>query len=426
MRALDWARILVGPVEHWPQSLKTAVRIVLGSRYPMFVWWGRELTKFYNDAYIPVLGKRHPQALAQPASLVWAEIWCILGPQAETLLNEGRVSWDKELLLIMERNGYSEETYFTYSYSPVVDAHGGAGGVFCACREDTGRVLGRRRLRTLRELAASTAQAKNAEEACQLAARSMGENPHDMPFALLCLLDAGGAWARLVGTAGLDAGAPSAPQRIDIMQENNAGWPLHRVMTSGKTALVKDLPDRFGVLPGGPWPDPSQRAMVLPLAQAGQERLAGFLIAGLSPRLAFDDDYRGFLGLLTGQVVTAISNARAYEAECQRAEALAELDQAKTVFFSNVSHEFRTPLTLLLGPVENMLGEAESTLAPRDREQLVVVHRAALRLQKLVNTLLISRASKPAASRLATSRPTWPHTQRSWPESFARQSRRRV
>jgi hypothetical protein len=80
MRALDWARIPVGPVEHWPQSLKTAVRIILGSRYPMFVWWGRELTKFYNDAYIPVLGKRHPQALGQPASLVWAEIWCILGP----------------------------------------------------------------------------------------------------------------------------------------------------------------------------------------------------------------------------------------------------------------------------------------------------------------------------------------------------------
>jgi hypothetical protein len=128
---------------------------------------------------------------------------------------------------MMERNGYPEETYFTFSYSPVDDDQGGAGGVFCACTEDTGRVLGRRHLRTLRELAASTAQAKDAEEACQLAARSMGESPHDVPFALLYLLDAGGTWARLVGTAGLDVGAPSAPRRIDIMQENNAGWPLH-------------------------------------------------------------------------------------------------------------------------------------------------------------------------------------------------------
>jgi K+-sensing histidine kinase KdpD len=152
--------------------------------------------------------------------------------------------------------------------------------------------------------------------------------------------------------------------------------------------LVTDVIARSGPLPLGPWGESHRAAFVLPVAQALQNKLAGFLVAGINSRRVFDEDYRSFLELAAGQVGTTIANARAYEEEKKRAEALAELDRVKTTFFSNVSHEFRTPLTLMLGPVQGLLAGGEGFLSPESREQLEVVHRNAIRLQKLVNTLL--------------------------------------
>ncbi|HET9228433.1 MAG TPA: ATP-binding protein [Thermoanaerobaculia bacterium] len=347
--AFDWSRTPLGPIESWPLNLKTTVGILLNSRYPMFVWWGREMINLYNDAYIPVLGKRHPDALGRPAPEIWGDIWSVVGPQAETVLNEGRATWNEERLLLMERHGFVEETYFTFSYSPVPGDGGGVAGVFCACTEDTGRVLSERRLKTLRALADKATEARTVRDACALAARTLEGNPNDLPFALLYLLDDSGGQARLAETINTP---PESPATID--------------------------PDGLDRWQG--------RAAVLPLSRAGAGELpAGFLVAGLSPRLAFDDDYRGFLEVAAGQIANAIANARAYEEERQRAEALAELDRAKTAFFSNVSHEFRTPLTLMLGPLEELLAEGPPSAS---RERLEVAHRNALRLLKLVNTLL--------------------------------------
>ncbi|MGF1963332.1 MAG: ATP-binding protein [Aulosira sp. DedVER01a] len=388
MRSLDWSTTAVGAVDTWPQSLKTAVRIMLGSRYPMFVWWGESMTKFYNDAYIPVLGQRHPQALGQPASQVWAEIWDTLGPQAEAVLQKGDSSWNQELLLVMQRNGYPEETYFTFSYSPIPQEDGNVGGVFCACTEETRRVLSDRRLHILRELAANTAKAKTVEDACEISAQTLASNPYDVPFALLYLLDDSGVQARLVGATGLAPGTPASPPEIEMGSEICDRWSLADVLANGKSQLVQDLKSKFGDLPGGAWPESPNCAFVLPLTTPGQVRLSGFLIAGISPRRQFDDDYQGFWDLVAGQITTAIANARAYEAEKLRAEALAEIDRAKTQFFSNVSHEFRTPLTLMLGPTEDALFDPTNPLPAVQRERIEIVQRNALRLLKLVNTLL--------------------------------------
>ena len=147
IRSKDWSSTPLGPVERWPRSLKTVIFLMLNSRYPMFVWWGRELINFYNDAYIPVLGARHPDALGRAASGIWAEIWDVVGAQAEIVMREGRATWNDSILLVMERYGYTEETYFTFSYSPAINDDGSVGGVFCACTEDTKRILGERRLR---------------------------------------------------------------------------------------------------------------------------------------------------------------------------------------------------------------------------------------------------------------------------------------
>ena len=262
MRSHDWSLSALGAVETWSQSLKTAIRIILGSRYPMFVWWGQQMTKFYNDAYIPVLGKRHPQALGQPASRVWAEIWDTLGPQAEAVLNQGQSTWNQELLLVMERNGYTEETYFTFSYSPVANDDGPVGGVFCACSEDTQRVLSDRRLATLRELAAETVTAKTQKAACEISATVLTNNAYDIPFALFYLLDGESEIARLAGTTRLAAGTLASGEAIEHTSAQKCHWQLKQVIETGESKIIEDLEAQFGLLPGGAWSQSPHQAVV--------------------------------------------------------------------------------------------------------------------------------------------------------------------
>ncbi|WP_437760995.1 ATP-binding protein [Sorangium sp. So ce1389] len=225
---------------------------------------------------------------------------------------------------------------------------------------------------------------------------TLAEAGRDLPFALLYLVDVDqdGAPASLAGTAGLDPGHPAAPAAVSLGPgDEGAAWPLSRALREEVEVDLSELPAGALPLPGGPWPDAARRAVVLPLPRAGagaSGRPAGFLVAGVSPRLVLDDDYRSFLRLVASHSATALQNARASEEERRRLLALAELDRAKTAFFSNVSHEFRTPLTLILGPVEDALHDAEQPLPPRQRERLAVVHRNSLRLLRLVNTLLDS------------------------------------
>jgi PAS domain S-box-containing protein len=391
-RAYDWSQTPVGPAAEWPQSLKTVVRIMLDSRYAMWLGWGSDFTFFYNDAYARMtLGPKHPWALGRAAREVWPEIWNDIGPRADSVVRTGKATWDEGLLLFLERQGFKEETYHTFSYSPVPDDKGGVGGLLCVVTEDTERTIGERRLRTLRELATNTtAVVQSADDACRTAARTLAENAHDLPFALIYLLDAETTIARLAGAAGLPENSPAAPSRLDLSPSagSEESWPLREVLETGQPKLFAQLEQRFGRLQCGVWPEPPQKAVVLPLARPGQSRLAGFVVAGISPRLKFSDGYKGFTELLAGQIATSIANARAYEEERKRVDALAELDRAKTMFFSNVSHEFRTPLTLMLGPLQDAISKEPGALPENLREDLSIAHRNSLRLLKLVNTLL--------------------------------------
>ncbi|HZH77093.1 MAG TPA: histidine kinase dimerization/phospho-acceptor domain-containing protein, partial [Archangium sp.] len=384
MRAMDWSTTPVGPVESWPQSLRTVLSILLTSRHPIFVWWGQELVQFYNDGYRPILGAtKHPRALGQRGRECWTEIWDVIGSMIQSVMERGESTFIQDGLLCLDRNGYLEEAYFTYAYSPIQDESGGTGGVFVACTESTERILSERRLQTLRELSAATSEVKSEEEVCRKAAGVLTLNPHDVPFALLYLTDARGQTPRLVGTVGLEPGSAAAPPLLDA-----GPWPWESIERTGEALRVDSLPCSLGPLPGGPWPEAASSALVLPLSTPGHDTPTGMLVAGLSPRKALDAKYRGFLELTATQISNALTNVRAYEQEKRRAEMLAALDRAKTDFFSNVSHEFRTPLTLLLGPVEDSLADTEQPLPPRQRERQEVIHRNAQRLQRLVNTLL--------------------------------------
>ncbi|MGK3997537.1 ATP-binding response regulator [Sorangium sp. So ce1024] len=384
MRALDWSKTPLGPVSSWPQSLKTCLRIILTSRQPMFVWWGDSLINLYNDAYKSIVGGKHPEALGQPASVVWREIWDQVGPRAASAMRRDEGTYDEALLLIMERHGYEEETYYTFSYSPVPNDQGGTGGIICANTDDTRRIIGERQLALLRDLAARTANARAWEDVCAQSVLSLATNPKDLPFALLYILDADRRHMHLAGAAGIARGHAAAPEIIDLTDESP--WPVAEVARGHEACRVIELSrDRQGDLPTGAWPRPPARAAALSIAPSGETGRAGVLIVGLSPFRLFDDDYRGFLHLAAGQIAASVANAQAYEEERRRAEALAELDRAKTHFFSNVSHEFRTPLTLMLGPLEDALASPKRSLSGADLE---TAYRNAIRLLKLVNALL--------------------------------------
>lgn len=378
----DWASTPLGPAEDWPLSLKSTVRLLLGSRYPMFLWWGPQLVALYNDAYVDVLGPRHPWALGRGARETWAELWDVIGPQADAVMQHGASTWNDRVLLNMERRGYVEETYFTFSYSPCFNDQGEVGGVFCTCTEETGRVLGERRLKTLGELSAAVLESRNAQDACTSAAQALAGNAHDLPFVLFYLQDTPHS-VRLVARTGVDDPQLAVPE-VSLL-DTGADWPLQAAAATREPQLVNGIELRSHV-PAGPWPEPVQDALVMALPSPTPGGPGGFMVAGLNPRRPLDAEYRDWLSLVAQRVASAIADARTFEEERQRARALAELDRAKTAFFSNVSHELRTPLALMLGPVGELL--QDPVLDEQARHALTLAQRNGRRLQRLVNTLL--------------------------------------
>ncbi len=389
VRSKDWSQTPLGPLERWPQSLRTALSISLHSRFELFIWWGPELIVLYNDAYKQTLASKHPWALGRPGEEVWSEIWDVIGPMLHRVLETGEATWSDDLRLILERHGYPEETYHTFSYSPIRDESGAVGGVFTAVTQTTERVIGERRLRTLRDLAARAADATNEPEAWNLAAEVLGENPYDVPFSVLYQLDDESARATAAGYAGIDPSHSFCPARVALSgKDSGLSGLLNQVIARGEPVEVREAEQLGFDLPGGGAGLSPHELILLPLSQTGVARPLGVLVAGVSRLKRLDESYRTFFNLVAGQIAKSIADAQAFERERKRAEALAELDRAKTAFFSNVSHEFRTPLTLMLGPLEDTLAKSRNVLPAEDLEQLTVVHRNSLRLLKLVNSLL--------------------------------------
>jgi PAS domain S-box-containing protein len=380
IRAKDWAATPLGAIDDWPQSLRSAVSILLPSKAQIVVFWGPELVAIYNDAYRPVFGSKHPTALGKPAREAWSEIWDVLEPLFGGVVNDGEAFWAKDHLFALERHGYAEETYFDVSYDPVRDETGRVGGVFCIVSETTGRVIGGRRLAALRDLGRVGNGAASASEVFRNTAAVLANYDKDVPFAALYSWDPDSGAARLEGAAGIAPGDRGAPLQIDSTNLHES-WPL-----GSDSELVLAEPPADVQLPGGPWPEPVKQVAILKLATRANE-VYGYLVCGLSARRKFDDDYRDFVRLVAANISGALAALRALQDERRRAEQLAELDRAKTAFFSNVSHEFRTPLTLMLGPLEDLLAKSDGLQAD-DRALLTVTQRNGMRLLRLVNTLL--------------------------------------
>jgi signal transduction histidine kinase len=384
-REFNWAATPIGPAEFWPESWRNAVQIILDSSFPTALAIGREhLIYFYNDAFIPLAGSsRHPSALGLPVPVAWKEIWQdILKPRFDHTLTTGEPTGEADLMMPLERSGYLEETYVTFSFAALRDDHNQPNGIFCTAIENTGRVIADRQMNCLRALAARGSFAETPEAACQFAVATLEGNPRDLPFVLLYLLDKDGKQARLAGTAGLVSVPRGVMTTVDL---TDAGaCPVARVAATRTTMLIDNVQPLISGVVRTPDVTP-QQALALPVLNPGGEHLAAILVAGVNPMRPLEES-RAFHELIANHLETAVSNARAQQHVRERAQALAELDRAKTVFFSNISHELRTPLTLLLAPLDDVL--ARTTLAEDDRSLVETARRGGGRLLKLVNSLL--------------------------------------
>src|SRR5580700_6277702 len=384
MRELDWSTTSLGPVEQWPQALRTCVRIVLDSAYPMNICWGPDYINLYNDAYLPSMGAKHPWALGRSARDVVPEIWEFVKQWFDKAVTQRQpFSGLADQLYPLNRKNYLEEVYCALSVSPLPDDNGNVGGVLAILLETTERVLEDRRRHLLRDLASRTAGARTEEEVWRVSAETLGEDRLSLPFAFLYEYRSSEHQAYLAG-ASVETDQALRPPIIDCDKENP--WRFDPALA--KDGVLIELGDRASGVPVPNWEFPPKEACVVPIRLGEYGEVLGFLVAGIHPGRAFDDAYRQFVFRITEQITIGLACAGAFNQERRRADALAELDRAKTMFFSNVSHEFRTPLTLMLGPLEEVLPEARERLRPEHHEQLIAVRRNGLRLLKLVNTLL--------------------------------------
>ena len=218
--------------------------------------------------------------------------------------------------------GTLEETWFTFSFSPITDESGGVGGLFHPVTEMTGQMLSERRSKTLRDLASRSGKARDTEAAFDLVAQTLAGADLDLPFALIYSLSDDGATARLAARSGLAAGTAASPRTIDLRAPGGA-WPVAQVAHTGAAATIEDVTERLGGIAVGPYPEPPRLALALPIFQPGSDRPAAVLIAGVSARLRMSDLYRAFYDMLAAAVGTAITNARAHEDE---EEALVAMD----------------------------------------------------------------------------------------------------
>ncbi len=311
MRAHPWASTPLGSPEHWPEGLKAPLRMMLTSRFEMWLGWGPDIRFFYNDAYIPTLGAKHPTAIGKPAKEVWAEIYAEVEGRFQTVMRDGQATWDEALLLLLQRNGYLEETYHTFSYSPLRGEHGAIEGLMCVVSEETERVISERRLELLRTLSAALLVCRTREDILRGVAEALASDAHDFPFSLLHLFD-----------------GPAADSAL-----SRATWPFVDI-AAGHDSVRVSLDGLLIDPPMGAWDTPPTEALIVPVAKAGAKVPHGALVLGVNPYRPDDPELIGFARLLAGQIAGALATADALVSEAAEMERLRQLLQQAPSFMA--------------------------------------------------------------------------------------------
>ena len=395
---VDWSATALGPQEIWPALLRLVADLCLDSDSPVLIGWGPDLLMLYNEAYIPLLGaEKHPWALGRPASEVKPRLWPAEQERVHDVMQTGRPYHLDDQLLIIERRGYPEEAYFSFSISALRDPDGTIVGVFTAISEPTWHVQYERRLQALRRLGAVSITADDSlASTCRAALEVIAKTRASVPFAAVFLRDLASQGPRRAAGYGFDEAAAASCELVELAPTSG---PVLQVLEHGGTELVSGLRERCPNVfaPGPLGPLTPDQAFVLPVIMLGARKPLGVLVLGVNSYLRPDDSYTAFAVMASRQLGVMVTDAVSYQGELKRQQALQELERARTEFFQNISHELRAPLTMLLMPLQDILDEPGVVLPAAARNTVETSVRAGDRLQRVVDALLdISRVESSA------------------------------
>lgn len=310
IRSTDWSKTAIGPRSAWPHSLRVALDIILHAGYPMFIWWGPELNVFYNEAYIAILGEKHPDALAKSAREVWSENWPLIADQVAQVL-QGQECHIRDRLAYLDRRGFREEAYWTFSLSPVLNEQGKVAGIFGVCNDESLKMRQERRHENIGKLSSAIFRCKELSSRAKAVIEVLMENSRDILCAAL-YTDQPGNTGRYFRIACCDVSREEKifPEMLDLA--GNEG-PYHSVIREVQKNKKLATTDQLQHLLSGlksEMGDPVETIAVVPLLKPGREEISGLLLCGLSPHLEWEDNYRNYLNLAAAQISTGITDAR--------------------------------------------------------------------------------------------------------------------
>ena len=383
IRAKDWSATSIGPIEQWPQSLQTTVSLCLASNFPINIIWGPEAIQIYNSGYKVLCGDAHPRALGESFRDTWESAWPVIGEPFEKAWL-GETTYLENQRMFLTRNGYLEETFFTFSMSPIRDEAGEVVGLFNPVTETTTAMLNHRRTRLLRDITSESTNSDNLSEAVGRITRTLGDYTSDITGAVIFLANA---------SEGFEAASTTGD--VEGLTDTSK-WPVDHVISTLEPYFI------------------DQRACLMPIKQLRHDRPIGFIAATLSPRLPFNETYMAFFDMLNDAVSGTVANALANEniemeraelhtdihhlksqrnsseAAAQRLLAVKEAAEAatrsKSTFLANMSHEIRTPLAAILGFSE-ILKSHDLNIEDRDR-YLNIITRSGTSLVRIIDDIL--------------------------------------
>jgi PAS domain S-box-containing protein len=378
IRNFNWEVTQIGPISEWPSNLRSTLSICLSSNFPIGIYWGKDLVLLYNDAWSPILANKHPWALGRPAIEVWPDIWNDIEPLFKETMTNGTPTGSKDALLPMERHGIVEECYFDFTFTPVYDESGAVAGIFNAAIETTYRVISDRRASFINTLALDLSSCQSEPDVYDNLKELFRRDLIDLPFSFLYTLDK--VNGRELKTHSL---TDEEFDKLGVVQP----FPFDEIDESENSLHLYNLDQYLKNTPVSLWSEPTSEAIIFPLREV-DGRISSYVVFGLNSRKRLDNDYYSFLKETANIIGITINNIRSIEVERTKREVLEQIDKAKTIFFSNISHEFRTPLTLILSPLEELLRNSEGNLTQLQKQHIDTTHRNAMRLLKLVNNLL--------------------------------------
>ncbi|KAI1081893.1 hypothetical protein F5B20DRAFT_36797 [Whalleya microplaca] len=350
-RTRDWAATPLGPIEEWSAELRAMANMVMGSPHPAAMYWGREFTAIYNEAYVGMAGAKHPKLMGQSYKEAWSEIWDELKPVFEGAWESGQATMKNDDRLLLNRNGFNEETWFSWSVVPLVGEDGSVVGLYNPSFENTRRKVAERRMLTLREVGEKTALARDIKSFWSQVNKGLEYNEDDVPFNMVYSVTEdtesdvssmhSGSWVNppqlmLEASLGVPQGHHLLIPSLDLRTSNEGFAPYMResMSNAGRPIILSadngTLPEGF--MDGFDWRgrgDPCSSIVIFPVhPTTGSESVVGFIVMGVNPRRPYDGDYELFINLLSRQLATSLASVVLFEEEIRRGQKAAQMAAA--------------------------------------------------------------------------------------------------